>query len=455
MAIQDEFCFLGACLHDQEGATAHLIMAIESSWFVGDGCEERRAIYHAIRKCHSDNVAPMPLAVSSTLVRLGVQTVDYSVLARMEDSVPSVEDAAGYLQRMARDYQKREMGLVGKMLYERSRAEDGSEGAMEPVEAIGGALDDLYGLLASRRSGGRYTMSDSVAKFKADIERRAAAGGFLGLGTGFGALDQLILGVEDRELLVIAGRPGMGKTSLACQMARSISLEEPTKVVGFISLEMSHSSLAQLMAAQESGLDTNVIRAGNYDAATKVALQEAMDAVREMSIIIEEPEGATTIDDLSAKVRSLGARHDLSCVFVDHLHKLRPTRFVGNRVHELEEISNGLKQIANDCGIPVFALAQLSRAVESRDNRRPRLSDLRDCGALEQDADIVVFPYRPEYYELERAKEGGGTSAGDWGGLDALEHAEMLLAKRRNGGTGVASMKFRRTSSRFEDIGSF
>jgi len=265
-------------------------------------------------------------------------------------------------------------------------------------------------------------------------------GGMRGIPTGLRDLDKLLAGLQRSDLIVIASRPSMGKTALMLNMALNIATKAKQGAVLIFSLEMGKEQLVDRLLAAEAGVDAWKLRTGEgLDDKDFERLSAAMGALAEANIFIDDTSGIT-VSDLRTKARRLHHQHPLAVIMVDYLQLMSGgARFAttANRVQEISEISRNLKILARELNVPVVALSQLSRSVESRTPQIPQLADLRESGAIEQDADIVAFLYREEYYNPE---------------TDKKNMTEILVKKHRNGPTKNIDLYFDRIQQRFRDL---
>jgi replicative DNA helicase len=262
-----------------------------------------------------------------------------------------------------------------------------------------------------------------------------------GVPTGFADLDMRTAGLQPSELIVIAGRPSMGKTSFALNIARNAAIEEQIPV-GIFSLEMSKEQVVQRMLSSEAEVDSNRIRTGYLRETDWPKLTNAAGRLSEAPIFIDDS-AAITLIELRAKSRRLKAEQNIGLVVIDYLQLISGRLRSENRQQEVSEICRGLKAMAKELKVPVVALSQLARRTEEREEGRPQLSDLRESGAIEQDSDVVVFLYRPGYY---RARRGGKEGAID---SERDTKTEVIIAKQRNGPTGTVEMAFIREYVKF------
>lgn len=277
-----------------------------------------------------------------------------------------------------------------------------------------------------------------------DIESAKNSDGtsFRGVPSGFTDLDRITSGWQKSDLIILASRPSMGKTALGLSMARNMAVDF-NKPVAFFSLEMSAVQLVTRLISSESGLQSDKLKRGELADHEWEQLNAKIRDLSEAKIFIDDTP-ALSIFELRAKCRRLKQQHNIQMVYVDYLQLMTVGGDnKGNREQEISQISRSLKALAKELNIPVLALSQLSRAVETRpgQSKRPILSDLRESGAIEQDADLVLFIYRPEYYKIDEFEDGGSTTG----------VAEIIIAKHRNGAVGDIRLKFVSTFARFED----
>ena len=260
-----------------------------------------------------------------------------------------------------------------------------------------------------------------------------------GVPTGFADFDRLTSGLQAAELIVVAGRPSMGKTSFCLNIAQQAAIRESVAVAIF-SLEMSKEQLVQRMLCSEASVDSHRLRTGYLSDTDWPKLTTAAGRLSEAPIYIDDTPGISLLE-MRAKARRLKAERGLGLVIIDYLQLVSGRARAENRQQEISEISRGLKAMAKDLNVPVVALSQLSRAVESRDPPRPQLSDLRESGAIEQDADVVTFLYRPAFYRKRKGEE-----------TDEPEDntTEIIIGKQRNGPTDTVYLTFLREYTRFE-----
>lgn len=277
----------------------------------------------------------------------------------------------------------------------------------------------------------RTVLSDYFDRIE-ELSQRDDA--LVGVPTGFFDIDKMLGGLQPSDLLIIAGRPGMGKTGFLLSALKNAALTHKKHVAVF-SLEMSNEQLVQRLIAQETGIDSTRLRSGKLSPDEWLLFTQAIEVLTETHIFLDDTPALTPLQ-LRTKCRRLHLEYKLDLIVVDYLQLMGGDIRNNNRVQEVSEISRNMKILARELNVPVLAAAQLSRAVEQRSDKRPVLSDLRESGSLEQDADIVMFIYRPEVYEEDTA-------------LKNL--AEIIISKHRNGPTGEVQLIFRKNLAKFEN----
>lgn len=318
------------------------------------------------------------------------------------------------------------------------------------IEEIEGAL---FGLAERGERGGEVSFDVALRAALEDAsEAYRVGGGIRGLSTGLIDLDKRLGGLAPGGLYIIAGRPGMGKTALATNIAWSVTGDG--LAVGFFSLEMPFSELAMRIMAQESGISSEGLRRG---AAGEDGVRKAVFAAQRIGnrpLYIDD-RGGVSIAQIAARARRQRRRHGIELIVIDYLQLMASGKRKENRVQEITEITTGLKALAKELNVPIIALSQLSRGVESRENKRPHLADLRESGSIEQDADAVIFVYREEYYlDLARPPESDLDKLMAWEAAMRKAHgkAEVIVAKNRHGGVGAAELYFDASVTQFKNL---
>ncbi|MBC6437185.1 MAG: replicative DNA helicase [Rhodobacteraceae bacterium] len=404
-------------------------------------------------------------AAASSRIGRGLHTDAVTLKNAMADH-PGLQELGGaeYLLRLqlaavatsaARDYAHllHDLGLrrglidLGGTIADRARAmRDG----VPPDDQIMQAEADLFQLATSGTPTRRFqpfvrAMTDAVEMANAAYQRD---GSLSGIATGLIDLDRILGGLHDSDLLILAGRPAMGKTALATNIAFNIARRgqaEGGGTVGMFSLEMSAAQLAGRVLAGAAQVPSDAIRKGNM---TQAEFQRFLYAAQDLEAcpLYIDDTPALPVSQLAARARRQKRTSEgLDVLIIDYLQLVRPNKARENRVNEVAEITAGLKALAKDLNIPVVALSQLSRQVESREDKRPQLADLRESGSIEQDADVVMFVFREEYYkEREKPAEHDLQATGQWqAAMESLHgKAEVIIGKQRHGPIGTAELSF-------------
>lgn len=351
-------------------------------------------------------------------------------ITKLINNVPSSLHAEAYGRRVEETAIRRRMldaaNQIAKMAYEENLSletvMDGSEKAVFNVSERR-LTRDLQPI--------RSVLSEYFDRIE-ELSQRDEA--LVGVPTGFFDIDKMLGGLQPSDLLIIAGRPGMGKTGFLLSAVKNAALNHKKHVAVF-SLEMSNEQLVQRLIAQETGINSTRLRSGKLAADEWLLFTQAIEVLTDTHIFLDDTPALTPLQ-LRTKCRRLHLEYKLDLIVVDYLQLMTGDLRSNNRVQEVSDISRNLKILARELNVPVLAAAQLSRAVEQRSDKRPVLSDLRESGSLEQDADIVMFIYRPEVYEEDTA-------------LKNL--AEIIVAKHRNGPTGDVQLVFRKNLAKFEN----
>ena len=338
-----------------------------------------------------------------------------------------------------------------------------------PRDQIEEAERRLYAVAEGGRYDGGFQRFSDALKTAVDMAAKAYErdGSLSGVATGLTDLDRQMGGLQPSDLVILAGRPGMGKTALATNIAFNIAraYRGETRAdgtthavdggrVGFFSLEMSAEQLATRIIAEQSGVASYKIRRGDITESDFQAIAEAVRDMQSVPFFIDQT-GGISIAQLTARARRLKRQRGLDLIVVDYLQLLAGSKTRSeNRVQELTEITTGLKALAKELNVPILALSQLSRQVEQRDDKRPQLSDLRESGSIEQDADVVLFVFREEYYLKNKEPRPGTEEHIAWMGQMESAHgrAEVIIGKQRHGPTGTIELQFDAEVTRFSSL---
>lgn len=429
-----------------------------------------KKIYEAILRFQERGMVANPITLKSyfnaekILQDSGVESYEYLVnLSSAASPITSVETLAKTIYDLA---MRRGLINLAEETLTLAYTEDFNISANEMIEA---AEQNLFNLASSGNSESKLiSIRDSLLISLTNINELKKRGGRVnGVSSGYTQLDKLMGGMQNSDLIILAARPSMGKTSLAVNIAlnaaESFFKNKPKDknakmpAVAVFSLEMSSDQLTNRILAVKTGIDGSKIRNGMVNKEEFIKLSEECRKINDIPFYIDDTP-AITISALRTRARRLKRMHNVGLIIVDYLQLLRGTSGGNNnnRVQEVGEITQGLKAIAKELNIPVVALSQLSRAVESRENKRPLLSDLRESGNIEQDADVVMFIYRAEYY-LEREIPDEGEKHREWEeSIEKMRNiAEVIIAKQRNGPTGTVSLHFNTATTGFSNLENF
>lgn len=392
-----------------------------------------------------------------SITELGISSLEY--LLKLSTNAASVINLLPYAKDIYETSLKRELIKIGEDVVVEAHKHDVETSATEMIEQAEQKLFTLAseGTVESGFINIKTSIIESLRRI--DIARKRGTD-VSGISTGYIDLDKLLGGMQDSDLLILAARPSMGKTSLAINIALNAAVHfgglkdtANKKSIGIFSLEMSAEQIANRLLSVKTGIDGSKIRIGNISKQEFSVLVKETDQLSELPMYIDDT-AAITISALRTRARRLKRQQNLGLIVIDYLQLIRGTNksSEGNRVQEIGEISQGLKAIAKELNIPVLALSQLSRAVESREDKRPQLSDLRESGNIEQDADVVMFIYREEYYlsrKMPQTHDGEKYASWQSEMNNAKNIAEVLIAKQRNGPIGNVSLHFNTQTTGF------
>ncbi len=433
--IEAEQAVLGAMLIDKEAiAKASEILTSEDFYR-----ESHRVIFNAMLELYNKNEAVDMVTVTEILKRDN-KLEDIGGLAYITSLANVVLTAANV---------KYHAEIVAEKSVLRQLVRVSTEIAAMGYEAnddVGTLLDTAESRIleiSNRKKKSDFTpINDVLMQSVQNIEKLLNnKGGLTGLPSGFDDLDKLTSGLQPSDFIILAARPSMGKTALALNIVQNVALRAHKKVggnprsVAFFSLEMSKEQLVNRMLCAEAGIDSQRLRVGEMGDKDWDALWSACDAMSKAHIYIDDTAGITAME-MRSRARRLKAEHGLDLIIVDYLQLMQGSgkrNNSGDRQQEVSEISRSLKALARELNVPVLALSQLSRGVEARQVKRPMLSDLRESGSLEQDADIVAFLYREDYYNPETENK----------------HTELIIAKHRNGPVDTVNLFFQKQYTKF------
>ncbi len=360
-------------------------------------------------------------------------------LAELTNRVASAANIEYHARIVSQKHIQRELITVSTKIIK-----DAFEDTTDVFELLDSAEQGLFNITQQNLSRSYDSMTTLASKALKQIEElKNREDGLTGVPTGFVDLDRVTSGWQNSDLIILAARPGMGKTSFVLSAAKNAAMEF-NKPVAVFSLEMSSLQLAQRIISMEAEISGSKMRTGQLEDYEWQQLQTAIEHVSEVPIFIDDTPGINVFE-VRAKARRLKMQHDISLIIIDYLQLMSggSDNQKGNREQEVSAISRSLKGLAKELNVPVIALSQLSRAVETRGgSKRPVLSDLRESGSIEQDADIVGFIYRPEYYQIMEDEEG----------MSLKGIAEIIIAKHRNGALKTVRLKFTDEFARFSNL---
>jgi len=432
---------LGAMMIDKKGVD-EVIDILHSEAFYKDA---HRYIYEAIFKLFENSEPVDLLTVSSQLKkdgRLENAGGDF-YLIKLTQKVASSAHIEFHARIILQKFIQRSLIKISNEIIE-----EAYEDSTDVFDLLDTAESKLYEVTQGNLKRSAETAQNLVIQAKKRIEEIAGKEGLSGIPSGFDKLDKLTSGWQPSDLVIVAARPGMGKTALTLSMARNIAVNSNIGVA-FFSLEMSSVQLITRLISSETGLSSEKLRTGRLEKHEWEQLNVKVKALETAPLFIDDTP-SLSIFDLRAKARRLASQHNIKMIIIDYLQLMTAggSQKGGNREQEISTISRNLKALAKELNMPVIALSQLSRAVETRGgSKRPILSDLRESGAIEQDADIVSFIYRPEYYKIDEwDDEERSPTAGQ---------AEFIVAKHRNGGLENIRLKFVGHLGKFDNLDDF
>ncbi len=435
-ATELEEAVLGALMLERDSVIAVQEYISPDTFYV----EAHRTIYKAIEDL-STELKPVDLFTVTERLRVEkslAQVGGASYLAQLTQKVDSAANVEFHAKIIAQKYVQRELIRSATEIQRRSYDE-----SVDVTELIGYAEGEIFKVAEGHVKRDVQSSKDILVQALMQIEEAAKnKNSFNGVPSGFTAIDRKTLGWQMSDLVIVAARPSMGKTAFVLTMARNMALEYD-QAVAFFSLEMSSVQLMMRLIVAETGLSGTAIKSGQLTSDQWKHLEQATKPLGSAPLFIDDTP-ALSVFEFRSKARRLKIRHDIKIIIIDYLQLMTGTTDTrGNREQEVAFISRTLKAIAKELNVPIIALSQLSRATEMRGgSKRPQLSDLRESGAIEQDADIVAFIHRPEYYGINQTEDG----------LPTAGMAEIILAKHRNGEVCDIPLRFIKEQARFADL---
>lgn len=426
-----EQAILGSMMMDRDAVNTAMELLIDEDFYN----ERHRIIYRAMQDLYRENSAIDLITLKNKLEQSGALEGigGLAYLGQIAASVPSSVNAKNYAQIVKERVMYRRFISIGENMVNHGYDMD------MPISELSEEVEQSVFKILSNQGGKDFThIHDVLLETYEDIERIAGnQGGITGVPTGFADLDRMTTGLQPTDLVLLGARPSMGKSAFALNIVQHAAVREH-KVCAIFSLEMSKKQCANRLLCAEALVDSEKVRSGQLENEDWEKLLGALAPLSEAPIYMDDTPGIT-LAELRSKCRKLKLEKGLDLIMIDYLQLMSGSRGSSgdNRQQEISDISRGLKALAREMQAPVLALSQLSRALESRSDRRPMLSDLRESGAIEQDADVVMFLYRDEYYNK-----------------DSQDHniAEVIIAKQRNGSTGTVKLAWLGQYTKFANL---
>jgi replicative DNA helicase len=422
-SLQAEESLIGAVLIDKD-AVVEIASFLKSRHFYDD---RHVKIFNAVLELYEGR-DPIDVVTVSEKLREAKQLKKVggsSYLTKLVNRVPTSAHVSKYAKIVKGLYTKRTLISQASKMVEESFDE-----SLSVSKILDNAEKTIFGLSQDSMERNFLPIKDVLAEsFDRLDELHKTAGGIRGVPSGFKDVDHVLAGFQKSNLIILAARPGMGKTSFSLNIAKHVAVEQK-KPVGFFSLEMSQEELVDRLLVAQADIDAWKLKTGRLNEKDFSSLSDAMGELAEAPLYIDDTPGMS-IMEMTTKARRLQAEHGLELLIVDYL-QLAHSRNLENRVQEISEVSMGLKNLARELRVPVIALSQLSRAVEHRGIKKPQLADLRESGGIEQDADVVMFLYREDPEDLENCK--------------------LMVAKHRNGALSTIDLRFRGDRIRFYGV---
>ncbi|MBF0483224.1 MAG: replicative DNA helicase [Candidatus Omnitrophica bacterium] len=427
--IEAERSVLGSMLLDAE-AIGTAVEILDEMWFYE---ESHRLIYRVITQLYSENKRVDYLTLTNKLQNEGLleKTGGLSYISGIFDSVPTSANAEHYAQIV------KEKGVLRALIKNATKIVSDCYNTKGDVDQLVDHAEQLIFEVADLKQHQKAfhikdLVKESIDKLDKLYQRKEH---ITGVPSGFIEIDKMTSGMQPSDLIIVAARPSMGKTAFAMSIAEKVALEHKRPVAIF-SLEMSKEQVVQRMICSQAKVDAHKVRSGFLAPSDWPKITKAAGMLSNAPIFIDDSPAISALE-LRAKARRLKANYDIQLILLDYIQLMRSASRSENRQQEISEISRSLKALARELNVPVIALSQLSRAVEQRQDHRPQLSDLRESGAIEQDADVVMLLMREEYYAQTEENKG---------------LAEIHIAKQRNGPVGFVKLQFTKEFIRFENL---
>ena len=439
--MQAEQSVLGAALMD-ENILTQLITELEADMFYS---EQNRAVYTQMAALFAENEAVDVVTLVDALAQdPAFQGADDAKIyvARLAETVPALSNVDSYIRIVREKYQTRRLIEAARTILQQSAEESDADMLLESAE------QKIYDIRSGKDKSGVKTIKESILDVIATLQKLSGPDRdkFAGIPTGFTYLDTVLTGLGRSDLVILAARPGMGKTSFALNIATNVARLQKVPTIIF-SLEMTCEQLTDRILSSTAGIDSQTFRTGRLNDSDWNDLVGASTLLYDAPIYMDDSSGIS-VPEIKAKIRQINQdpkREPIGLVIIDYLQLMQSAKRTESRVQEISDITRNLKIMAKELNVPVIALSQLSRAAEKttgRSDHRPQLSDLRDSGSIEQDADVVLFLYRAAYYNRQN---GEGEQANE-------NEAECIVAKNRHGETSIVRLGWDGAHTRFSNL---
>ena len=437
--MQAEQSVLGAALMD-ETVLNRLITDMEPEMFYSD---QNRAVYETMRALYTESEAVDVITLVNALANGGTfsSADDAKVyITRIAETVPAISNVDSYFKIVKEKYQARRLIDAARGILSETASGEDADLLLESAE------QKIYDIRSGRDKTGVKTIRESILEVIDTMQKLSGADRdkFAGIPTGFNYLDTVLTGLGRSDLIILAARPGMGKTSFALNIATNVARQQKIPTIIF-SLEMTCEQLTDRILSSTANIDSQAFRTGRLNNSDWNDFAQATSLLYNAPIYMDDSSGIS-VPEIKAKIRTINQdpkKEKIGLVIIDYLQLMQSDRKIDNRVQEVADISRNLKIMAKELNVPIICCAQLSRGPESRTDKKPMLSDLRDSGAIEQDADVVVFLYRDEYYKTAEAAGAAEQNANT---------AEIIIAKNRHGGTGTVKVGWIGQYTKFRTI---
>jgi replicative DNA helicase len=425
-SIEAEMCLLASMMLDKEIVGSVVQIVDRDAFYQAD----HQILYDILLKLYEQNRPIDAVIVREELAKrqLLEEVGGTAYLAAILSSVPSAAHGAHYAGIV------REKGLLRQLIFASNEILRDAYAPHEQADLVLDKAEKRIFEIAEKKVGGSMTpLEDVLVEVFETIESR----GQRGLETGYFDLDDMMNGLQNGEMIIVAARPSMGKTAFAMNVIEHIAADSRMACAVF-SLEMSKQQLAQRMLCSRGQIDAHKLRKGMLQSHEYAHLANVVGELAKAPIWVDDSPGLTPLD-LRAKCRRLKMQHDIKCIMIDYM-QLMDNPGPESRQQQISEISRGVKAVARELSIPVICLSQLNRQSEGRDGHRPRMSDLRESGSIEQDADVIMLLHREDYYRMSEPD------------FQPDNIAEIIIAKQRNGPTGTVKLTFLNKTTRFENL---